>query len=69
MRVIKKDFKRVWREIGKVIGREFLEGGDQVVGSALIHGSILVGLKLMLSGEDIHCHRKQAGQGLEDDHK
>ena len=69
MRGVQEDLKRMRREVGKIVDRELFECRDEMLGGVLNIGGVGVGLKLVLSREDIHEDGKHPGNWFENNHE
>ena len=69
MRMVEEDLEGVRGEVREIIGRELLEGGNEVRGGVLDLRGVGVGFEFVLAREDIHEDREDARDGLENDHE
>ena len=60
MGMVEEDFERVRGEVGEIIGRELLEGGDEVLGGVLDLRGVSVGFEFVFARKDIHEDREDA---------
>ena len=69
MGMVEEDLEGVWGEVREIIGRELLEGGNEVLGGVLDLRGVGVGFEFVLAREDIHEDREDARDWLENDHE
>ena len=58
--MVEEDLERMRGEVGEVIGRELLEGGDEVLRGVLDLRGVGVCFVFVLAREDIHQDREDA---------
>ena len=57
MGMVEEDFERVRGEVGEIIGRELLEGGDEVLGGVLDVRGVGVGFEFVFAREEVALAR------------
>ncbi len=55
MGVVEEDFEWVWSQVGEVVGGEFFESVDKVVGGVLGAGGVFVCFEFVFAGKDTHA--------------